>query len=183
MTKSTSKNSTTSEVNSPETCTFTFADGRHCQMSRWKRTRPFCLFHTRQEQQLQLFRPDYIGRGGTLTYTGQFRTATDVNAALGELFEATARNRVPPRKAAVLAYIGHLLLQSLPHVKSETIRAEGQEAWDEIVKRTFDVQYSDEPEAAPESASESHQDSKQDSAQVDPALEGRSNPAQSGNPG
>ncbi len=43
---------------------------------------------------------------------GDFITRIDINHVLGKLFEALAANRVSPKRAATLAYIGHLLLQS-----------------------------------------------------------------------
>jgi hypothetical protein len=46
-------------------------------------------------------------------------TATDVNFALGKLYKAIAQNRIPPRNASNLAFVGKLLLLSLDKVKSE----------------------------------------------------------------
>jgi hypothetical protein len=162
MTKSTSKKRNSSQDDLPKRCAFAFSDGRRCRMPRWKGSRQFCLFHGRQEQ--QLLHVDYMGKKHP-TLSTWFQTATDLNYALGNLFEAVARNRVPPRHAAVLAYISQLLIQTLPQVKAEAIRIEGQESWDENVKRTLDAQYGDEPEQDAESGSES----QENSAPVDPA--------------
>jgi len=45
--------------------------------------------------------------------------AQGFGAALERLVILQARNRIPPRNAAVLAYTFQLLLQSLPETKSE----------------------------------------------------------------
>lgn len=46
-------------------------------------------------------------------------TATDINFALGKLYKAIAQNRIPPRNASNLAFVGKLLLLSLDKLKSE----------------------------------------------------------------
>src|SRR5271157_3003145 len=128
----------TAEAESSQVCLFHSADGRRCGMLRWNRNRQFCLFHARQEQ--QLLHINYLGKEPA-TLSGWFQTATDLNFALGNLFDAVARNRVPPRNAAVLAYISQLLILTLPQVKAEAIRIEGQDSWDDNVQRTLDAQY------------------------------------------
>ncbi|HEY1468233.1 MAG TPA: hypothetical protein VGF61_04270, partial [Candidatus Acidoferrum sp.] len=51
--------------------------------------------------------------------TGDFHSAADVNNALGKLFHALAANRVSTKRAATLAYIGYLLMQSQGNVEAE----------------------------------------------------------------
>jgi len=48
-----------------------------------------------------------------------FQTSASINHALARLVILQARNRIPPRNAAVLAYTFQLLLQTLPETKSE----------------------------------------------------------------
>lgn len=166
MTKKTTMKPKSAETDSLDLCSFHTADGRRCGMLRWKRNRHFCLFHARQEQ--QLLHIDYIGNE-LPTLSGWFQTATDLNFALGNLFEAVARNRIPPRHAAVLAYISQLIIQTLPQVKAETIRIEGEESWDANVQLALDAQYGDEDKKDAESGKDSEKDSAQDSAPVDSA--------------
>ena len=52
-----------------------------------------------------------------------FQTAASINHALGRLVLLQARNRIPPRNAAVLAYTFQLLLQSLSETKKEVWHA------------------------------------------------------------
>jgi len=77
----------------------------------------FCLFHAHDE--MQLLESERLGSEIASSITGEFMTATDINFVLGKLFTALAQNRIPPRNAAVLAYIGQLMLHSLPGVKEE----------------------------------------------------------------
>ena len=56
-------------------------------------------------------------------------TATDINFVLGKLFKAMAQNRVQPRVAANLAFVGKLLLQSLDKLKDEYRFQYNFEAW------------------------------------------------------
>jgi hypothetical protein len=164
MTKKTTMKLKSAEAESSQVCLFHSADGRRCGMLRWNRNRRFCLFHARQEQ--QLLHLDYIG-DKLPTISGKFRTALDVNCALGELYDAMAHNHVPPRNAAALAYIAQLIIQTLPQVKSEIIRYEGEEGWDATLHDTFDAQIKPEPEADPKSGSEPEQSSEP----ADPAPE------------
>jgi hypothetical protein len=50
----------------------------------------------------------------------EFRSAADINHSLGELYKLQARNKITPRRAAVLAYTGNLLLRALPAIALET---------------------------------------------------------------
>jgi hypothetical protein len=51
--------------------------------------------------------------------SGAFLSQAEINQALGKLFEALAGNRISPRRAATLAYIGYLLLQTYSGLKAE----------------------------------------------------------------
>lgn len=116
-------------------CQFQFSDGRLCRMLRWEGHPRYCLTHARQEQ--QLLEADRIG-SELVSLSGDFKTATDINHALGKLWTALSQNRIPPRNAAVLAYIGQLLLQSVPGVKHEINTAHHNfQAWESLLRRTF----------------------------------------------
>ena len=53
--------------------------------------------------------------------TGQpdFMSATDINFAMGRLYEAVAQERIPIRNANALARIGRIMLGTVPLVKKE----------------------------------------------------------------
>jgi len=98
-------------------CQFHFSDGRCCRMLRSPAHSFFCAFHARQ--QLQLLESQRLGGEISTSLHGDFLTATDINHVLGKLFIAVAEDRIPVRKATALAFLGQVLLSSLPHVKKE----------------------------------------------------------------
>jgi hypothetical protein len=106
-----------SASNDSHLCQFQFADGRKCRMLRHKDHATLCLFHARDE--MQLLESQRLGAEIAASLTGRFMTATDVNFVLGKLFTAIAQNRIPPRNAAILAYVGQLLLHSVQGIKDE----------------------------------------------------------------
>jgi hypothetical protein len=117
-------------------CKFAFSDSRNCAMPRWKQHKKYCLFHAHQEQQLI----DAGELGDELAaFSGEFRTNTDLNRALGNLFQAVAQNRIPPRSAAVLAYIGQLLQHNISNLQDEIVRVDGEEGLDHVVRSALDA--------------------------------------------
>jgi hypothetical protein len=51
----------------------------------------------------------------------EFRSAADINHSLGELYKLQARNKITPRRAAVMAYTANLLLRTLPAIAGEKL--------------------------------------------------------------
>jgi hypothetical protein len=98
-------------------CLFQFSDDRCCRMLRSPAHPSFCAFHARQE--LQRIESQRLGEEISTSLNGNFLTATDINHVLGKLFTAVAQNRISPRKAANLAYLGQVMLSSIPLVKQE----------------------------------------------------------------
>ncbi len=99
-------------------CFHSTSDGRQCRMPRWEAHASLCLFHASQEQQLiDLDRVSTEFR----SLPGVFKTDADLNSALARLLNLVAHGRIPPRSAATLAYIGHLLLRTLPGVRQENL--------------------------------------------------------------
>src|SRR3989475_9722716 len=52
-------------------------------------------------------------------YIQEFRDALTINHSLGELYKLQARNKITPRRAAVMAYTCNLLLRTLPAIEHE----------------------------------------------------------------
>ena len=98
-------------------CQFSFADGRTCRMLRHHDHPSLCTFHARSER--QVLESDSLGSELAATLTGKFMTATDINFALGRLYQAIAQNRIPPRTASNLAFVAKLMLISLDKLKKE----------------------------------------------------------------
>lgn len=108
-------------------CQFSFADGRTCRMFRQQDHPSLCVFHARAER--QVIESDHLGSELATTLTGRFMTATDINFALGKLYKAIAQNRIPPRNASNLAFVGKLLLLSLDKLKTEFNMSYDYEHW------------------------------------------------------
>jgi hypothetical protein len=49
----------------------------------------------------------------------EFRDAVTINHSLGELYKLLARNKITPRRGAVMAYTANLLLRTLPAIEHE----------------------------------------------------------------
>ncbi len=112
-------------------CQFQFSDGRCCRMLRSPLHSSFCAFHARQE--LQLVESQRLGDEISVSLNGDFLTATDINHVLGKLFTAVAQDRIPPRKAAILTYLGQVLLSSVSHVKKEFPFSYKFEHWNKVL--------------------------------------------------
>ncbi len=114
-------------TNESALCQFSFADGRTCRMFRQHDHPSLCVFHARAER--QVVESDRLGSELAASLTGGFMTATDINFVLGKLFKAIAQNRIPPRNAANLAFVGKLLLLSLRDLKDEYEFGYEYETW------------------------------------------------------
>ncbi len=101
-------------VHTEEHCRFISEHNHRCRMLRAWYHDSLCAHHARLHQRETEGLAD-----GLLDGIENFRSAASVNHALGKIFELTARDRITPRKAALLAYVGQLLLNSLPAVRLE----------------------------------------------------------------
>jgi hypothetical protein len=118
----------------PDLCQFPFSDGRTCRMPRWKKHGTLCVFHARGEH--ELLAADQAARR-LVSLSGEFKTASDINHVLGQLFSLVAENRIPHRDASALTYIAQLLLHSLPHVRAEIKNTLGYKVWDATVQQAL----------------------------------------------
>ncbi len=114
-------------------CQHTSASGRRCRMLRMEHHPSLCPQHRRQ--QLQPDTDPQTVAAELLRSIEDFKTATAVNHALGRLFAMLAGNRIPPRNAAILAYICQLLLNTLPAVEHEITCAKGFSAWQRLLRQ------------------------------------------------
>ena len=138
----------------PALCQFAFADGRRCRMTRHKDHGYLCLFHARDEQ--QLLESQRLGAELSATLTGHFLNAADINHVLGKLFTALAQNRISQRNAHTLAYIGQLMLQSIPNVKRETRIDYNFQSWQNMLRSAVTLS---DPEPESDSGSDTETNS------------------------
>ena len=92
------------------------ASGRRCRMAVSDPDSGLCSKHA-AERQKEL---DQVDLAACLIGDIQeFRSAADINHSLGELYKLQARNKITPRRAAVMAYTANLL-RTLPAIAQET---------------------------------------------------------------
>src|SRR5216683_1939648 len=97
----------------PNRCQFETSDGRRCRMLRHNGHPTLCLFHARDE--MQLLESQRLGAEISASITGEFMTSTDINF--------------------ILAYIGQLMLHSVPSVKKEYPFVYEYETWNRMLAK------------------------------------------------
>jgi hypothetical protein len=97
-------------------CAYVYNDGRRCRMPRVHEECSLCFFHWDREMQQQ--EAARIATG-IVAATDNLSTARGVNRVLTRLFREVAAGGIHPRTASILAYLGHLILQTIPHVNRE----------------------------------------------------------------
>ncbi len=131
--KDPSKKASAHKTSDANRCVFETSDGRRCRLPRSATHASLCLFHSQEEQQLLESRK--LGGELASSLTGNFLTAADINYVLGKVFTAVAQNRMPARTAHTLAYLGQLMLFSLPAVKQEFAFHYKFEQWTNMLDR------------------------------------------------
>ena len=117
-------------------CNFKFANGKFCTMPAHPNHDGLCLNHATIHRRTFHREDDLVKE--LASPAGDFITQIDINHVLGKLFEALAANRISPRRAATLAYIAHLLIQSQKGAKNEANR------WEidgNIFRRLVEIKY------------------------------------------
>jgi hypothetical protein len=115
-----------------------------------------CQMHFDQQRR---FEEDDLAAGQLLGPVEDLQTPAQINDALRRLFQLLARQRIPPRNAAILAYICQLLLTSLSVMERQNLRAETAPAVKQILARILKsplldaaAPSSDDSEGAPASS-------------------------------
>ena len=127
-------------------CTFTFDDGRHCNMPHLDGDLRLCFFHEKREVQRRLA----IDAGVKISrFLGtNLHTASDLNNTFAMLFRAGAQGYLEPKAINALTRLGHLLLKTHTLAKEEYL-ASHQDEWSNIVLQS--ISYQCDPEPAPQS--------------------------------
>lgn len=131
--KDPSKKTTSRKASEPNRCAFETSDGRRCRLPLSATHASLCAFHSREEQ--QLLEAQKLGAEIASPISGNFLTATDINYVLGKVFTAVAQNRIPVRTAHTLAYLGQIMLMSLPAAKQEFEFYYRFEQWNDMLQK------------------------------------------------
>ena len=109
-------NAVTDSSSVPLHCQYRTASGRRCRMAVSDPHSGLCHKHAAERQQ-NLDQADLAA--ALIGDIDEFRSAADINHSLGELYKLQARNKITPRRAAVMAYTANLLLRTLPAIYAE----------------------------------------------------------------
>ncbi|HXR32219.1 MAG TPA: hypothetical protein VN830_00820 [Verrucomicrobiae bacterium] len=109
-------------------CQFQFANGKCCGMPAHPKYNGLCLNHGTIHSRANAREDDLYNL--LVSPASGLLSQEEINLALTRLFEALAANRISTRRAATLAYIGHLLLQAYSGLKAEARMTELQGARD-----------------------------------------------------
>lgn len=118
-------------------CSYTKTDGRRCGEPCLPAGRgapgreSLCLNHWKQRQRE---RQAVATADELLGNSSEFHTATDVNRLLGNLVSLVAHDRIPTRKATVIAYIVQLLMNSLAGMQREAYTERICEEFEDVLR-------------------------------------------------
>ena len=100
----------------PLHCQYRTASDPRCRMAISDPHSGLCHKHAAERQQ-NLDQADLAA--ALIGDIEEFRSAADINHSLGGLYKLQARNKITPRRAAVMAYTANLLLRTLPAIYAE----------------------------------------------------------------
>ena len=119
-----------SSLNSSSRCTHRFANGKRCRLFATNLNSSFCPSHAALPEN----QSEPADTAAVLTAgLNEFRSAIPINDFLARLLLLLARDRIPARKAAVLAYITNQLLRTLPAIDAELNPKPGKDEPVEII--------------------------------------------------
>lgn len=93
-----------------EYCTFLSEDGRRCRALKMP-TRSVCIAHWKQDGQ---FEEDDATLAELANCSLSMDTTRGINRALRRLWRSYALGKVPHRKAALMAWMGQIMLCTMP---------------------------------------------------------------------
>src|SRR6266436_65732 len=105
-------------------CQHRTASGRRCRMAVSDSDSGLCSKHA-ADRQRELDQADLASV--LIGDVQEFRDPAAINHSLGELYKLQARNKINPRRAAVMAYTASLLLRTLPAISRDGQLKEQQE--------------------------------------------------------
>jgi hypothetical protein len=142
------KSKTSDSILAPQRCQHLSPTGRQCCSPAAAPGSTLCARHaTPAQQQSADFSAELFASGG------DFQRAQQINFSLIALYKLLAQGRISPRQAAVLAYIGSLVLRSLKAVDYDLDRfPEASEGTSAKSDDEPGEQKSDEPPTEPMAA-------------------------------
>ena len=104
-------------------CQYTYGGGtRRCRNLRLPGDQVFCYPHYNKVNTAPPVAPHpAFVSNEILPPDAELATATEVNAVLTRIFRMVADGRLSPKHASALAYLGQLIISTLPHLKKEAM--------------------------------------------------------------
>lgn len=96
-------------------CTHRSSSGRQCRLAVSDAQSGLCPHHYAEQKEKERADVSDI----LFKFSQGFQTAQGINHSLRNLYWLAAQNRISTRRAAVLAYIGSLLLRTLPAIDAD----------------------------------------------------------------
>lgn len=100
-------------------CQYTTAIGKRCRLARLPGDNTLCFFHYSRAQSRRIEPHPALVAAEILSPGEPLDSAQAVNAALTRVFRLVAEGRLSTRHATALAYLGQLILATLPHLQRE----------------------------------------------------------------
>ncbi len=97
-------------------CQHYYADGRQCRMLKMEGHPYLCPHHWQQQEQIAR---SCAASLEMVPLHNKLHTASGVREALSNLFRLVAQDRISARQGALLAYIGQLLITSMPQIRKD----------------------------------------------------------------
>jgi hypothetical protein len=112
----TPKHTNSNSINDSSRCEHRFINGTRCRLLVPNTESLFCRNHA----QLPEHEHAPVDLSATLTAgLTEFKSAIPINDFLSRLLHLQAEDRIPPRRAAVMAYTCNLILRTLPAIEHE----------------------------------------------------------------
>jgi len=118
------KQANSSSINDSSRCEHRFINGTRCRLLVPNAESLFCRNHAQlpEHDHAPVNLSAYLTAGLT-----EFKSAVPINEFLSRLLHLQAEDRIPPRRAAVMAYTCNLILRTLPAIDRE-IHPDDQDA-------------------------------------------------------
>jgi len=105
-----------SPINEPARCRRRSPSGRRCKSFVTDASSELCFAHARLQQQA---REAADLSSALATEPGDFKSPAEIQTFLAKLLRLLAQDRIPARRAAVMAYITNQLLRALTAIQQE----------------------------------------------------------------
>ena len=157
--------STAQAMDRTRSCTFTFANTRHCRMPLSPSHPYLCTFHARKEAAAR--GAERAGQQIAYDLSSRYVSFADLSSAIAHTISAVAQRHMTPRAATSIAYLSQTLYQSISCAETDYVRTFGVDAWKRTMAHNFSAAAFDDQNDDVEDHEDSHGSATQASHQAD----------------